>query len=312
MAEQGIQTAINDTNRILNQMLTTGSASATAAAASASAAAGSATAAAASATAASASATAAAASATAAAAINFGHLGGLGLSNVSGTVLGIAAGAAANSTNTVTITLGAFTKSTGGTWVAGSGNNGMGAALTIAASTWYHAFAIINGGTPDAYFDTSPSAANAPGGTTAFRRLGSFKTDGSSNILAFSQNADRFDWGVPIQELNAIPVGTSSAVTQTMIGVPLGIVTQALISGRAVEPGGAIVNTFLYLSSLAQTAAPPTVNAFTTQTGATGTPAIIAAQVQTNTSQQIRFQLSTATCNLVLITNGWIDTRGRG
>lgn len=294
MAEQGVQTAINDTNRILNQILTAINAGTTAAAASAAAAA--------------ASAAAAAASATAAASINVGALGGLGLSRTSGTVLGIAAGAAADSTNAVTITLGTFSKSTAGTWVSGSGNNGMGAALTIAASTWYHAFAIINGGVPDAYFDTSPSAANAPGGTTAFRRLGSFKTDGSSAILAFSQNADRFDWGVPIQELAGIP-GTTAAVTQTLSGAPLSIVTQALLSGRITDSAA---TTFLYISSLAQTDTTPSASALTTETSVAGSMGSFFAPTITNTSQQIRFRLTSTTAALALITNGWIDTRGRG
>lgn len=142
------------------------------------------------------------------------------------TVLDIAAGSRPDSTFTVQITGTAFTKTTGGTWVAGTGNAGMGTGLTIAASTWYHVFAIINSGSYDVYFDTSPTAANAPAGTTAHRYVGSFKTDGSSNILAFIQIGQDF---IPISaplELSGGTVG-STLVALNLTGVPTGFPIKA-------------------------------------------------------------------------------------
>jgi len=76
------------------------------------------------------------------------YLAGLILSNDGtspNTVLDISAGQCVDSTNAFVINLAAFTKSTGGSWAAGSGSNGMGTGLTIANSTWYHVFAIIKG-----------------------------------------------------------------------------------------------------------------------------------------------------------------------
>jgi hypothetical protein len=138
------------------------------------------------------------------------------------TVLDIAAGSRPDSTFTVQITGTAFTKNTTGTFVAGTGNAGMGTGLTVAASTWYHVFAIIYSGSYDVYFDTSPTAANAPAGTTAHRYIGSFLTDGSSNIRLFRQIGQKFLWyqGPPNGDLSN---GTATTVTPiTLLNVPPG------------------------------------------------------------------------------------------
>ena len=169
------------------------------------------------------------------------YLAGLTLSNDGtspNTVLDIAAGVAADSTNAVMMTLGAFTKSTAGAWASGSGSNGMGNGLTIAANTWYDVILANNGGTPDVYFDTSVAGANRPSGIsdTKVRRIGSFLTNSSSNIIAFSQKGDRFVWATPVLDLNtSAPPVTNTLVTLT---VPQGVVVYAVIALR--ETGGGL------------------------------------------------------------------------
>ena len=244
-----------------------------------------------------------------------GYLFGLTLSNDGGTpntVLDIAAGSCADSTNAVKITLGAFTKSTAGSWAAGSGGNGMGAGLTIANSTWYHVFAIINTGAADAYFDTSITAANKPASTTYFRRIGSFKTDSSARIVAFSQNGDRFDLAAPVLEYGAT-AGVITAITQTLVAVPTGVAVEAILSGDIADATNS--NSILYVSSLSQTNLAATV---TNQTALLGGAASIYAaasfsdlRIITNASAQIRWRVNSTTASLNLNTNGWIDTRGR-
>jgi len=74
----------------------------------------------------------------------YNSIGGLGLSNDATTpnsIIDVAKGAAADSTNVQMIALSAFTKTTGGTWVTGSGNAGLDIGAVI-ASTWYHVYAI--------------------------------------------------------------------------------------------------------------------------------------------------------------------------
>jgi hypothetical protein len=118
-------------------------------------------------------------------------------------VLDIAAGVAADSTNATFLRSAAvFKKTTTGSWAPGSGNGGMGIGLTVAAATWYHVFIILNAGAVDFYFDTSFTAANKPAGTTYFRYIGSFAADSSAHIQPFSQQGDLFLWQVPFQSLS--------------------------------------------------------------------------------------------------------------
>lgn len=239
-----------------------------------------------------------------------GYIGGLTLSNdgvAPNTVIDIAAGVAVDSTNSVFIKIGAFTKYTAGSWMSGSGANGMGTGLTIANATWYHVFAIINAGSSDIYFDTSVTGANAPAGTTAFRRIGAFVTDSSAHILAFSQNGDEFLLAVP-----AAIATTTLGATPTLfaMAVPLGLKINALI--RAFSTNAA-TNTVVLLSSPDETsgAANSPVGNISLASNGTGSSTAAFFNIRTNASQQIRAVSSNANQTLDIASYGWIDTRGR-
>jgi hypothetical protein len=191
----------------------------------------------------------------------------------------------------------------------------MGVGLTIANSTTYHVFVILNAGAADIYFDTNATAANKPSGTTAFRRIGSILTDGSAHIVAFVQNGDRFDLGTPIQEYSATP-GVTTAATLTLTGVPSGVVTQAILSGLIQDTSGS--EAAVYLSSLAtaDVAAYGFGNGITAITGSGSStyPAFASWSgllIITNTSRGIRRRCDYTTSALTIFTNGWIDQRGR-
>jgi hypothetical protein len=234
-----------------------------------------------------------------------GYLFGLTLSRSSATVLGIAAGTAVNSTGATGIVLAsAFTKSTAGAWAAGTGNNGMGTALTIANDTWYHVFAIINAGAADVYFDTSVSAANAPASTTAFRRIGSFLTNGSAQIIDFVQYGDEFFWVAATTDFNADPL--TNPVT---LNVPLGVSATWVGTGEIVNSAGLSFSIVLYDSG--QTSAGHTLKAAGT---GTSTNVTIAAQlrVRAGTAQTVATSTSgTSGGNVILTGRGWVDRRGR-
>lgn len=253
------------------------------------------------------------------------YLAGQNLSNDSTTpnsVLDVSPGVAADSTNAVLISLGSiFYCSTGGSWSAGSGTSGspvnkMGNGLTIANGTWYHVFSIINAGDSDVYFDTSVTAANAPAGTTAFRRIGSFKTDSSSHILAFYQNGDDFYWGTPASaDVNATPPATSA--TSVTLNTPPNVITTALVHGVVTVPSGQPAF-WVYLSALAVADVAPSANSspgatFISDAASSPLAAGGQARVPTNTSSQIRYRAANAsgTDNFLLFTIGWTDTRGR-
>jgi hypothetical protein len=249
----------------------------------------------------------------------FGALRGLTLSNDGGTpttVLDIAAGACMDSTHATPIVGGAFTKSTAGSWTAGTGNNGMGSGLTIAISTWYHVFAIINNGVYDVYFDTSVTAANAPASTSAFRRIGSFKTDGSAHILSFVQDGDRFQWAVPLQDITATNPGTSA--TSYTLSVPTGLRVGAVVSAsvRAAVDAQVAVGIISDLSTT-DTGPSGTLSNFGTFAALNVASTLVISPtnltVMTNSSAQVRARInaSGATTVLGISTFGWIDTRGK-
>lgn len=247
-----------------------------------------------------------------------GFLGGLTLSNDGATpnsVLDTAAGVATDSTNAALIKIAAFTKSTGGAWAAGSGNNGMGNGLTIANSTWYHVCLASNSGTPDEWFDTSATCANRPSGIsdTKYRRIGSFKTDGSAHIVAFTQFGDYFRWATPVLDVSNVSFGASYA--STTISVPPGV--QVIAHGN-LNPGtgGSLVQIRPVGASDAMTTSTST---FTTNplgkagsfvTSGTNPSVVDSWREVTNASAQISIG-GNGTIGSYLTTEGWEDRRGR-
>jgi hypothetical protein len=241
------------------------------------------------------------------------YIGGLTLSNDSGTpnsVLDIKAGGAADSTNAVLITIGAFTKSTAGSWASGSGSNGMGNGLTITASTWYHVMLANNNGIPDIWFDTSPTGANRPIGITdtKYRRLGSFRTDASSHILAFTQTGNVFIWFTSVPDVSGGAVFTAP-VAQALT-VPSGIkvianILLSMISNSATSHG-------VLIQSPDQN--PVTAGATNFQFSFLVTNVGLGAtqlQVGTNTSSQVEISADIGTALTIYInTVGWTDFRG--
>lgn len=241
------------------------------------------------------------------------YISGLTLANdgvTPNSVLDIATGTAADSTNATMITLAsAFTKSTAGTWVAGTGANGMGTGLTIANSTWYHVFAIVNTSAADIYFDTSLTAANKPAGTTAFRRIGSFKTDGSAHILAFTQTGNLFQWAVAPLDGSAIALADTTAHLLTLSVAP-GVKVEAIFNAalEGVTNGQLLISSPDLTDAAASLTAAPLFNLETYNVGSAAWGGQF--RVLTNTSAQIRYRSSAAANTFYVATLGWVDIRG--
>jgi hypothetical protein len=236
-----------------------------------------------------------------------GGINGLTLLYSTGTSLAVTAGACVDSTNTTIITLPAMSKTTSGPWTPGNGTSGMGNGLTVVINGWYHVFAIVVGGVADMYFDTSPSAANKPVGTTAWRRIGSFATTSPATIVPFDQYGDRVDWRAPVPVYSGL-VGVTTAVTTGISGVPNGFAAEAMLTVALSDPS---TTAQIYISSLAQTDQPAAAPNITAQIG----PAIALAvpvRVMTNPAQSFRIRVAAVTTSIVIACNGYIDTRGRG
>lgn len=239
------------------------------------------------------------------------YLAGCQLTNNSGsplTKVDISAGQAQDNNNAGAMTLTAIIKDISAAWAVGTNSGGLATSLTLLANTWYHVFVIKRTDTNvvDAYFDSSVTAANIPTSYTLYRRIGSVKTNGSSQIIAFQQNGDRFYWNAPLLETVSATPGTS-AVTQTLTGVPTGVKCYTILHVSTAS------GSLAYLSDLSVTDSAPsrTVAPLSSHAGEPGV-AQIATQVGvfTNTSAQIRTRLS-ANVQMYLAVVTWIDSRGR-
>ncbi|MDU9408230.1 phage tail protein [Pseudomonas sp. zfem001] len=157
-----------------------------------------------------------------------GYFSGLVLSNNAATPttdIDIAPGLARSASDTATLRLAAaITKrlQNAGAWAAGSGGNGLFNGAR-ANNTWYHVFLIRkdSDGSIDVGFDTSISAANKPAGWSAFRRVGSIKTNAAGAIIPFLQHGRRFSWRTPILDVSVLVPAAGSATY--VLSVPPGI-----------------------------------------------------------------------------------------
>lgn len=241
------------------------------------------------------------------------YLSGLTLSNdatTPNTILDISAGSCTDSTNTYLMKLSAITKSISSSWALGSGLGGMGVGLTVAASTWYHVFAIIvNERATDVYFDTSVTAANKPLGTTAFRRIGSFKTTAGSIIPTFFQHGQEFWLSTPVADV-ATTCSTSNT-SFTLASTPSGVTTQVIMD---VTMFSSTQGTIFYVRESALSSVNPGfgtgVTAVEVTTGSQGAAAS-AYRVWTNTTQNVTGLATNANTSVRMIVRGWYDLLGR-
>jgi len=159
------------------------------------------------------------------------------------------------------------------------------------------------------------TAANIPASYDQYRRIGSVRTDGSANILAFVQDGDLFQWSDPPLDINVSNPGTA-AVTRTL-SVPTGVSVLALVNALAYDDTSAGGTPVVYLSDLAVTDEAASVSAGplgqTAGGGTTVSPNPGQILVRADTSAQIRSRISAsgATHRLRIATTGWIDSRGK-
>ncbi|SKA37808.1 hypothetical protein SAMN02745126_05961 [Enhydrobacter aerosaccus] len=239
------------------------------------------------------------------------YLAGLTLSTAGGSpTFGIAAGCAADNTNISMMTLpAAFTKTTAA-WAAGSGNGAIDTG-TIANNSWYHVYLIqrLDTGATDVAISTNASAPTLPAAYTLYRRIGAMLTDSSGRWVAFSQSGDEVLWLSPPIDVSAAALGTTS--TLYALSVPNGVVVNALTRVSVIGAG----NVSILIQSPAEN-----VQAVSTQgagasltvvNGSSGNGAAGHFIVRTNGLQQIRIVASTGGVQLSVVTDGWVDRRGR-
>src|SRR3990167_1534568 len=247
-----------------------------------------------------------------------GHLFGLTLSN-NGTDatndIDIAIGSAASSDTVpaLMVLASSITKRLDAAWAVGTGNGGLDTGSI--ANDVYHIWLIMRSdtGVVDALFSASATAPTMPTGYDKKRRIGSI-IRASAAILAFTQIGDKFLLDTPVLDITNTADHTT-AVTGTLASAPDGVQVVAILSVGTIPVGGSAGHG-VFLSSLDQANNTPNIGAV-----APGVTVIGAVQdlytwmsnvrIVTNTSAQIRYRSTTAGMDTVIVTHGWIDSRGR-
>jgi len=241
------------------------------------------------------------------------YLSGLTLSTAgSSATFGVAAGQAADSTNTTLMELPSALSKTTGAW--GFGNSGALDTGTIANSTIYHAYEIQrpDTGEVDACVSLSASAptfgAHIPAAYTRYRRIGTMKTNGSAQWVGFTQKGDNFLWSSPVADVSGAAPPNTNALNLALT-VPTGVQVEALI---VAELAYTSAQGYSYYSSLDTTDGTAGGGGRNDQyVNSTLIDAIDNLCRRTNTSAQIRARFSTTGVLYYITTLGWIDRRGR-
>lgn len=247
-----------------------------------------------------------------------GYIAGLALSTAgSSTTFSVAAGVAVDSTNADFMKLTSSINKTTGAWAVGTGNGALDTG-SIAASTWYHVYLIkrTDTGVVDVLISLSASAPTLPTNYTLARRIGSMKTNGSSQWTKFVQNGDAFTWDIPVNDVVNVANPGTAAVLRTL-SVPTGVSVTAIFglylnaTNASTDSAGAVL-----VTDPAITDSTPSTSLFTLYVYSGQTSQLVVAnqlQVRTNTSSQIRTRISVSTAgtNLSISTSGWVDSRGK-
>ena len=225
----------------------------------------------------------------------------------------IAAGACRDSTNAADLVLSAaITKRIDASWAVGSGNGGLDTG-SVGNATWYHVWLIKRSdtGVVDALFSTSATAPTMPANYDFKRRIGAVLTNGSANIIAYTQYGDLFLWKTPVYDVNASATLGTSATLYT-ISVPTGVEVLAQVTTYGYK---ALNTISTYTSSpLVTDVAPANGNQNSLQVteGGTGVTQGPAGNIfRTNTSAQLRMRANTKQSVACMWTYGWFDPRGK-
>lgn len=231
--------------------------------------------------------------------------------------INIKVGSCKDSSNAYTIARSEITKQIDANWSAGDDAGGFPSALTLSSATWYHFFVIYNPttGDVDAGFDTSTSAANLlsdASGYTAYRRVGSILTDGSSNITAFEQFDDIFLWTTPPLDIDGT---VTTSTTSYTLSVPPDFACLAYMNVHTYLSGN---NPSYYMRQPSVTDAAPNTSGGTPATPLTtyrhnDASTAMGGQVEclTNTSKQVAARSNVPSSEIYIVTLGYRDFRGQ-
>jgi hypothetical protein len=240
------------------------------------------------------------------------YIDGLMLAWVSATSFSVAVGQAADSANAILMNLAAAITKTTAAWVIGTGNGGLDTGA-IAASTWYHVHLIRRSdtGVVDVLYSISVSAPTMPASYNQRRRIGSVKTNASSQFINFLQVGERFQWIVPVQDISGV---APAPTTYILPSIPTGVRVLALLQAFVIDQTSAVTYARLVSPEVSDTGGPSVaLGSFGIRASPlTDTGAYAIFSVLTDTAAQVRAVVSSvANTRLSVAVYGWDDPRGK-
>lgn len=246
-----------------------------------------------------------------------GALWGLTLSNNGSDAtndIDVSAGAAADGTNVVLMTLAAsMTKRLDASWAVGTNQGGLDTG-SIADAT-YHVWLIMRSdtGVVDVLFSLSASSPTMPANYDYKRRIGSI-IRASSAILPFTQRGDRFLLTTTINERSGTSQATWAQLALT--GVPTGIRVRPILNGAELRTGsgaGVIATEF---ADGDQPSTPTSIFKVMSTAFVSDRADWAYDGVMTDTSRQVWFRIYVVSGSPNISANsincnGWYDERGR-
>lgn len=213
---------------------------------------------------------------------------------------------------TIATTSSTITKQLDASWAVGTAAGGLDAG-SIAADTWYHLWVIMRSDTyvVDFLFSTSATSPTMPTNYDFKRRIGAVLTDGSSNILAYTQSGHEFFWGETDTDVALTSSTSTTWASLTGFVTPDDVSTRGILQCSCRDTSSAkpwvsfwpadfdtpTVHAYICQSQL-NNSLTLQVNVFYLQTTAASPPAI-------------QYMVNTATVDVYIRTLGWEDPRGR-
>lgn len=234
-----------------------------------------------------------------------GHIYGLRMSTAgSSATMSISAGVAADSTNSILMSLSAISKTTA-SWAVGNNQGGLDTGV-IANNTWYYFFEISRSdtGVSDVIFSINPALPALPTNYTHYRYIGAGLTNGSAQWTSFTQYGDDFYLNTPVADFNGAGSTTAALLTAS---VPRGRKMKAYFNVTTISGGQA---TYLSDPANADLAVSASVSPGFSAGGLAAANNGGQAACWTNTSAQVRHR-EFNTNTLQIVTIGWMDLRGK-
>ena len=165
----------------------------------------------------------------------------------------------------------------------------------------------------DVLISLSPSAPTLPSGYSLYRRIGSMKTNASSQWLKFVQFGNEFLLDAANTDVNAVNPGTSG-VLRTLPSIPTGVNVWALINALVI-PDNTVTDSRVFIScpDITDNAATNASICVGESPGGAGHQLLQQLRIRSNTFGQIRTRNASSSTNtqLQIGVAGWYDRRGK-